>query len=721
MATTISVTSTIITSTHVFKADDVTDYSAVTYFVDSKSVLKLQGPSATLYNNTNFASPDFNYPGTLTKSIVIPLISGLIPQGGYILTTTTKITKTCPIIDVNLGSNYILVDLALLDNFIAGQSIVLAGGPNAGTYEIQSVSSNAFGTILTLVEALVSDTATDTVTFDETVETIGDYTYCYTAPSGVLTLEATCESAILTATDNTNYAITCEGESILPTTNTKLITIDAPLNSGGTPVYPQTTSSVSPVVIPELWTQTWTGSLTATLVYTLPSGLIINTSVTTTTHLDVACDDSLCCMSTCLQNATNTFLTAVSCNSNLNAILSATVQYNKILGAFMMYSVGVRCGNTTIIDTAVANMKSYLSDTDCCNNCSDTGQSTQIVAIYNVVISGNTLVVQSGDAYIDISQSVVGDVTTATFTLDVAAVQALIASYINNNIDIITDIVDALKLRVSTFSNDSTAYDVPISFDADTSTGSPIIDNVVFSTGALTDIAAGDPVSMQDFPVGTTISTINLDGSITLSANSTGTSVGQVALIRSEYEGIRADRFKRTLAGVVGYYYKIVLNYQNSIVIDSTTGAVHLSGDVPNPGTNKVYKTNAVGVREWGSPVPSIFTQNAGGTVTSNTSYALATITPTTIGTYAIMLSCQVDAGGAANAYRISIYKNGALINTRAVFYNTSTSGGIDSVSIVTEETLIDADAITLFMEVTSVGGSTADISNISAVLMRIA
>jgi hypothetical protein len=226
---------------------------------------------------------------------------------------------------------------------------------------------------------------------------------------------------------------------------------------------------------------------------------------------------------------------------------------------------------------------------------------------------------------------------------------------------------------------------------------------------------------MQDFPVGTTISTINLDGSITLSANSTGTSVGQVALIRSEYEGIRADRFKRTLAGVVGYYYKIVLNYQNSIVIDSTTGAVHLSGDVPNPGTNKVYKTNAVGVREWGSPVPSIFTQNAGGTVTSNTSYALATITPTTIGTYAIMLSCQVDAGGAANAYRISIYKNGALINTRAVFYNTSTSGGIDSVSIVTEETLIDADAITLFMEVTSVGGSTADISNISAVLMRIA
>src|SRR3990167_8221664 len=127
---TISIKSTIQTATNNFQAEDETDYSAITYFSDSKSVLKLEGPSATIYNNTSFASPDFNYPSTIEKDITIPLVGGAIPQGSYILTTTTRVTKALSALTASLSPNQITMPLSLLYNFTVGQTLTFTGGAN---------------------------------------------------------------------------------------------------------------------------------------------------------------------------------------------------------------------------------------------------------------------------------------------------------------------------------------------------------------------------------------------------------------------------------------------------------------------------------------------------------------------------------------------------------------------------------------------------------------
>lgn len=681
MATTISVTSTIITSTHIYKADDVTDYSAVTYFVDSKSVLKLEGPLATLYNNTNFASPDFNYPGTLTKSTVIPLISGSIPQGAYTLTTTTRVTKACPIIDVSLASNYILVDLALLDNFVAGQSIVLAGGLNAGTYEIQSVSSNAFGTILTLVETLASDTDTGNVTFDEEIITVDAYTYCYTAPSPVITMTADCTTARLSITNDSDYAITCEGQSVQPTTVTPVLTLDSPTNSSGIPVYAQATSSLpagSTYYTTELWTQTWIATLATTLVYELPSGLFINTSVTKATSLDVVCDDSLCCMSTCLQNATNTFLAAAANTSNLNLVLNAIVAYNKILGAFMMYSVGVRCGNTTIIDEAIANMKSYLADTDCCNNCSDSGVSTQIVAIYTVTVSGNTLIVQSGDAYIDITETVVGDVTTATFTINVAAFETLISTYINANTSIITDIVNAMGLKTRVAAVRDLSTDTAVLINGDTTTGSPVLSNVTFAAGIdAGDIQQGEPIYHTTLGVGAYIVSIAANGDITCSQNFTTTASITSVVIASFNLGLFIVKHKRVISGNTSYLYWTSINRQNSIDIDSTTGAIDLVNDLLTPGNNYVYSTNSVGSKGWQAfqvLLGAAVLEDSGAgptTIPTGSSVTGATLTLDP-GSYLMIASCKIVRTTANDQIFVKLLDGASQLYSTAVLIDST-------------------------------------------------
>lgn len=723
---TISILSTIQTVPHIFNGEDQTDYSAITYFSDSQSVLKLQGPSTTIYNNTNFASPDFNYPGTLEKDITIPLVGGSIPQGSYILTTTTRVYKTAvPIISVNTGTNSILVNLVLDGNFIPGQSITWTGGANAGTYTVASASTGAFGVTVILVQTLAGSSTTGSLSFFELVTTTDAYTYCYSAPSTVLTLSADCPTARLAATNSTNYSITCEGQSIEPDTATATLILNAPLNSSGTPVYAQTTTLLptgSTYYTTELWTQTWTGTLTTVLVYTLPSGLVIETQIAGTTSLDVSCDDSLCCMSSCLLNATNTFLAATTNCSNLNEIVAAVVKYNKILGAFMMYSVGVRCGNTTIINTAVANMKSYLADQDCCNDCSDNGQSTQIVAIYNVTISGDTLIVQEGDVYIDISQAVVGSFTTATFTLNVTEVQNLIDAYLTANPSIVTDIVDTMILRTD-LTGVATSFDIFVEFEGDTTSGSAVIANVSFISGIdAGDLRYGDALVGPGIPQGAYILSIAGSGNITMSANATATASNVTVDVGFIYGGLEVYKVKRTVSGVDTYAFQTNFAPKNSLAIDSSDGYVQLTNDTASPGTIKFYGTNYLGARGW-QGITNELVQPADGIVCaagSSTDTTLKTVTAATAGTYLIGLTGQFATVLAPTSIVIQIIKNGTIINTNCeVQYNAALSATEYYLyGMTTLEALVDTDVVKL--RVTPVGQGVT-LGNVSATFVRIA
>lgn len=704
----ISLKSTIQTANHNFRAQDQTDYSAITYFVDSKSVLKLQGPSATLYNNTNFASPDFNYPGTLTKDMDIPLVSNAIPQGTYILTATTRVTKTCPIISISLASNYILVDLILLDNFTAGQTITLAGGPNAGTYTIQSISSNAFGTILTLTQTLLSATATDEVTFDEEITTIKTYTYCYTAPIPVLVLTPSCETATLVVSQTTNYAIICEGQTIQPTTNSSEVTLNAPLNSSGQPVYPQTVSGTLPFSTTELWTQTWTASIVTTLVYELPSGLFIETSVTSTKSIDVSCDDSLCCMSQCLQNATNTFNTIIA-SGNFNTISSALTKYTQIIGAFMMYSVGVKCGDITTIDTAIANMKALLADTDCCNNCNDNGQSVQIIPIYNVIVSGNNVVVAAPDVYLDLSTTVVGSTTIYSLTLNTTQVQNLINDYIIDNPTIITTIVNGMHLGSKIFSNNYTSFDAIIQFTGSTNLGSDIIDGISMVGGNFSDLELGDPIKCSTFPLNTYIISIGAT-SIQVSDVATSTQPSDTFVLESINQGIRVQKHIRSISGIDSYYYKVDSQVEKSIKIDSITQNFELDGDEASPDPFDMYAVDSGGNKGWLAYLTAISNYTK---IDTDSAVSISNIAAT-------YLTLNLDAGtyiitawGAfttANHNVVMDLKNGGT----TIVTGIQEGATVCTMSVIYKYT--SASAITLNLVLRGVGGSlTGDFISLKA------
>ncbi len=721
---TISLESTIQTLTNNFKADDATDYSLVTYFSDSQSVLKLQGPSATIYNNTNFASPDFNYPGTLTKDITIPLVSGAIPQGTYILTATTRVYKTAvPISSVTLGTNTILVSIILDGNFIPSQSVTWTGGANAGTYTVSSAVTTAFGVEVTFVESLVSSSTTGSLSFFELVTTVETYTYCYTAPSTVLTLAADCPTATLGVTNSTNYAISCEGQTIQPDSVTATLTLNAPLNSGGSPVYPQTVTSLptgTTYDTTELWTQTWTGTLVSVLTYTLPSGLQIETTITGTTSLNVVCDDSLCCMSSCLQAATNALTLAIA-TGNLNTILAAVAKYTQILGAFMMYSVGVRCGDTTVIDTAVASMKALLADQNCCNDCGDTGESVQIVAIYNVNVSGNTVTVQSGDVYIDVSASVIGSNTDYTLTLDTTQLGNFINSYLVANPTIITNIVAGMGLYGGVVGT-TTGFDTYIEFDGDITTGSPIVTNLSFASGIVfSDVEVGDIITTNNnFPVGTYVLSKGAS-TITMSDNALSTTTDTFT-IGATINGILIQKMKTVISGITTYKDRVNLFPQMSLGIGYGTdvNAVTLINDEAAPGNIKNFGTNHAGVKGWYSIASELVQPIAticGAGV--NTDIAVKTVTASTAGTYLINVSGQFSTSSPApTTVNVSVLKNGTIINTNCgIGYTDLLTSSEYVFPMTTIEALVDTDVIVL--RVTPVGQGVVA-AGMSVTLVRI-
>lgn len=712
---TILIASQVTTPTHIFTTDDNTDYGLVTYFSDSKSILKLQGPSTTIYNNINFGTPDFNYPGTLTKDITIPLVSGSIPQGSYVLTATTHITKVLSTLAVNLGTNTITMPLPLLDNFYAGQSIVWTGGANAGTYTVQSVSSSGSAALVVLVQSLISTSLTGSLSFDEVIITVKSYTFCYSAPAVNITLTPNCVLANLAEGDSTNYAISCEGQTIQPTSNSKTFILDAPLNESGVPVYPQTVSSV-PITTTQLWTQTWTLTLTSDLVYTLPSGLIVSTSVTGTKPLDVSCDDSLCCMSSCLQNATASFLLASSNSSDLNALVAASIKYERILGAFMLYSIGVRCGDMVIIDAAVASLKDYLKDVKCCNDCGDTGQSVQIIPIYNVNISGNSVVVQSGDVYIDVSAAVVGSTTTYTLTLDVIQVQNLISDYIISNPSLITNIVNSMALGTFISAYPS-AVDTSVKFSGTTTNGSAVITGITFGTGInQSDITTGEPVYHANLPIGTYIDSIIPGVSITMSAAFTFTGSTNNVLIGTISQGIGIFKYRRDLSGVVSHNFIVRTQPTMSLATDPVTGMLSLLNDNISPGVHKFYSTNYNGDNGWFS-IRAVLVENAGGTATAgaNTDYAIATITAPTAGLYHITANIGILwSSTAPSSYTVSIVKNGAIINAQCaatILLAVADTAASNNQSLTTLAQLVNTDVVALRIRPVGQDVTTTDIS----------
>lgn len=679
---------TINATTNILNVADTTNYAAIPFFLDVLGITRIEYPAGLMYQNagyalSNYGSPDINYPGTMNFDTAIPLVASAIPEGTYTVKYKTRVSKQTTLLNVDLGTNSVSLDIAVTD-VVAGGTIVLAGGANDGTYTVQLVSTDLFGRKITLVQPLSSAVATGTFTWtvDSSVET--SYDYCAVNPAPKITQEYFCDTnpPLFISTDTSTYSITCDGVQVLPTTINRVHTVKAPDDAAGSPVAGPWVTSVAQSVITQLWTKTWTTVVVTTLTYTLPSGLIVVKEVTAMDQIPVTCDNTLCCLAECINNVRAAYLTALDQNSS--AVPELLEKLTALNADYMMYNLYKTCGENDKLAALVTEIKSRLGSTCDCGCDSDDEVPTQIIPAYPIAINGNTAVVVPGSVYITVTPNTVGSTTTYTVDLSVSNVQALIAAYIAANPSIITTIVNSMELGVAV-SSLVIPSDVAVAFTGNTTNLNDTITNVAMLGGlSISDLKLFDPIICNQFPLGTYIIAIGAT-TVQVSNPATATVVGASVVVSSLDNGTAVVKYKRNVSGVDMFVYIAQSSVQDSIVIDGSTKKMKLSGDSSSPGNDMAYATNGVGTKGWRS-IATLF----GAAVSSNRSTVNATIPTATevigntlnlaAGTYIIMTNALIVGGYVDQIF--ARLKDGATIlkfmgidldNTNSINNNTAT------------------------------------------------
>lgn len=409
---------------------DDTDYSG-TYGLNPSSVvgiLRLEGPSGLIHYNPNFSSPDIT-PGTTDTFVQsLPLQTGGLPmEGEYAWTYSIRITSSISSVVAGVNGQFIIpIDQA--DSITEAGTVTIVGSTgNDGTYTVISAvwDSGTSRTIVTVanVPSAVGDGELyyDLVGEEETFE------FYFCEPEITIEHDLECNISALQSTDDTNYTIsstTGQYFSLAPTTISRNHRLRAP--QGITPAVPDVVGSTAVIVATPIYTKTWTTILTPTVTYDLPSGVQVVYTITATKEINVSCDNNLCTISSCLFNVYDKYIQFRSEN------YSMADTYQKYLieltGAYMVYEIGLGCGDTDMKAEALAEMTRIAKATgcDCCNPEADT-LPTQIIPLGTTTSGGTTIVATSGNG-ITITPTIVGSTITYTLALNYTLVAGQLAA-----------------------------------------------------------------------------------------------------------------------------------------------------------------------------------------------------------------------------------------------------------------------------------------------------
>lgn len=422
--------------------EDTTDYTTFGLLASQvKGNFRLEDPSGLIHNNVDFTMPDTDPGGGDTEySNALVLTSNNLPLFGlYSHVYSIQITHAITAINAGgpgLGSIEFLGDF--VDDITEAGLFEIAGSDNNDDeYTVSSVSFNGTHTVVVPVEAVAvpGGSLGNIVYVLESAE--DDYDFYFCKPTIAIEHVVNCESSSLQSEDVSEYSITYTGQytSLAPDSISRTHKLRYP--QGIVPAPADIVGSVAILVASPIYTKTWTTLLTTELVYTLPSTLVVNYTADGAKEVDVECSEELCSISTCIQNVNDSYVESLRTNPKDSQRWAERL--NKVVGGYMLYSLGVRCGDNDLRHEGIDQIREVAKacSCSCLDAANDSGVPQQVLPISGFGGSGTstvTVVDTSGNG-ISISSGSVGSTITYTLTLNYSTIAGSLAA---SNAEVLT-------------------------------------------------------------------------------------------------------------------------------------------------------------------------------------------------------------------------------------------------------------------------------------------
>ncbi len=260
------------------------------------------------------------------------------------------------------------------------------------------------------------------------------FTYDYTSPTLVIRQNVDCISPLFTSTDGTNYVV----NGISPTLD-RTHDIYYPNGSAGqgTPVEGTGTVVSTGVFYP----RDQTTEITSGLTYVFADGLIVIDEISGNQSIAVDCA-SICAIYCCIKAAWAKLIGLQT--SNYAKFLEYQPVFNTSVATLSAALFARSCGVASDISAYLGFIQDSLKCTAACSGCAD--DMGQIMGLAGLV---NNIVVQSGDAYINVEPVTVGNTTTFTVTLSTSFINSLYNTIVSGG-DNITVIITGTNPKTYT-------------------------------------------------------------------------------------------------------------------------------------------------------------------------------------------------------------------------------------------------------------------------------
>jgi len=351
--------------------------------------------NVSFYANTDYDDPDVTLDPAANVKVDLPVdATDNALYGDYEFTYKVKVTNEIIGVDGATPApgaatfNQLLYEGTVIPDFITkvnqlatylGSNFVIQFLNSSGTVLGQSVVTGAEAVDADIVVNFTEVTDYDYASiakmrfltyYSETV----DVGYCAQDwPTANLVVTSDCIRAQIQVQDQTQYQAS--------DTLTRLITLNYPVLSNGTPVAsPETTSTASMLVGPNIWTGSYAIFLSSTLVRTQTDTLVLSYILEAYNPYLVTCDAGLCCMKDCIGNIFTAYQNALTQGSpNLNVLTNNVIT---IMGYVSLYSMNVTCGATEAAGAYLSGLQTYMDSIGCDCNCSGNTASSGPTIVY---------------------------------------------------------------------------------------------------------------------------------------------------------------------------------------------------------------------------------------------------------------------------------------------------------------------------------------------------
>ena len=228
--------------------------------------------------------------------------------------------------------------------------------------------------------------------------TTKEYNYQYNTPVVVIDLSVNCSTSELTSVDNTDYDVTIENETFIPTTKTRSHKIVKPDGAECTIPDPATTTDKSRTIggggtkETDIWTNVWVTTISTILQYKLATWnsedwIYVNDTTTGYDHVEVTCDDCGCLIRTCIKNLYDRWKNAMSQGEGRSRVDELRNKNIKLSMAWMNYTLAIQCGSTVDKEIYCQELVDIVSSEEC--NCSeDVDESSHHVVAWADSVGG---------------------------------------------------------------------------------------------------------------------------------------------------------------------------------------------------------------------------------------------------------------------------------------------------------------------------------------------